>query len=126
PWDDTQPGMGFGPSSQTWLPQPRDYATLSVRRQNADPASPLARYQDMLSLRRQHRLGTGKWQVLETEAELHAFDNGGIRIIMNPGDWPVDASSLMQSRSLVFESRFGSLIDGILAPRSTVWLEPSA
>lgn len=126
PWDDTQPGMGFGPSTETWLPQPQGYAALSVRRQAGDPTSPLARYQDMLSLRRRHRLGSGQWQMLEAEAELLAFDNDGIRVIMNPGDGAVDASTLVQSRSLAFESRGGSLVDGVLAPRSTVWLNQSS
>lgn len=56
PWSGTGPPYGFGASGaeSTWLPQPDDWAGLSVAAQSADPHSTLIQYRDMLRLRHAH------------------------------------------------------------------------
>lgn len=51
PWSDTEPPYGFGSSANTWLPQPSDWAKLSVQAQDRDPASTLNLYREALRLR---------------------------------------------------------------------------
>ncbi|MGW8782133.1 glycoside hydrolase family 13 protein [Streptomyces sp. NPDC055796] len=51
PWSGEEPPYGFGPAD-TWLPQPRDWAPLSVAAQTGDPHSTLELYRAALELRR--------------------------------------------------------------------------
>ncbi|KPI02146.1 alpha amylase catalytic region [Actinobacteria bacterium OV450] len=51
PWSGEEPPYGFGPAG-TWLPQPRDWAPLSVAAQTGDPHSTLELYRAALELRR--------------------------------------------------------------------------
>jgi alpha-glucosidase len=59
PWEGDRPSYGFGPSDQTWLPQPSSYAALAVDRQVGDPGSTLELYRSLLSIRRDRGLGGG-------------------------------------------------------------------
>ena len=53
PWSGDAPPFGFGPGSgEPWLPQPADWAELTVERSSADPDSMLALYRAALRLRR--------------------------------------------------------------------------
>lgn len=122
PWDNSQRGYGFSPTGQTWLSQPAEFSALAVNRQDSDPLSILSRYRDMISLRKRHSLGAGQLTLLSSPPEVLAFDNAGVRVIMNPSDRPVDISPLIGSRSVEFESRSGSLAGNSLSPRSTVWI----
>ncbi|CAL9422765.1 Oligo-1,6-glucosidase [Streptomyces sp. enrichment culture] len=51
PWSGQEPPYGFGPAG-SWLPQPRDWAGLSVAAQTGDPHSTLELYRAALELRR--------------------------------------------------------------------------
>ncbi|MFE2142685.1 glycoside hydrolase family 13 protein [Streptomyces sp. NPDC059456] len=51
PWSGEEPPYGFGPAG-AWLPQPRDWAPLSVAAQTGDPHSTLELYRAALELRR--------------------------------------------------------------------------
>ncbi|MER5812426.1 glycoside hydrolase family 13 protein [Streptomyces sp. NPDC002033] len=51
PWTGTRPPYGFGPGG-SWLPQPADWAPLSVAAQTGDPHSTLELYRAALELRR--------------------------------------------------------------------------
>jgi alpha-glucosidase len=56
PWSGTSAPYGFGPpGSRPWLPQPAQWASLSVAAQADDPSSTLSLYRAALGLRR--RLG---------------------------------------------------------------------
>src|SRR4029450_8187201 len=46
------PPFGFGPSEASWLPQPEEWAELTVERQASDPGSMLTLYRGALALRR--------------------------------------------------------------------------
>lgn len=59
PWERDAPGLGFGPTGETWLPQPAAYAELAVDQQDGVPGSTLELYRSLLALRRERRLGRG-------------------------------------------------------------------
>ncbi|MRG59599.1 alpha-glucosidase [Agromyces sp. CFH 90414] len=53
PWTRAGASLGFSPTGAAWLPQPADWAGLSVEAQAADGASTLSLYRRMLRLRRE-------------------------------------------------------------------------
>jgi alpha-glucosidase len=68
PWSGTEAPYGFGPlpGGPTWLPQPPEWAKLSVEAQTGDRTSTLELYRSALAVRREHpALGAGdavRWQ----------------------------------------------------------------
>ncbi|MFD7642798.1 glycoside hydrolase family 13 protein [Kitasatospora sp. NPDC059795] len=73
PWSGTEAPYGFGPvaGGPSWLPQPADWAELSVEVQAGDPTSTLELYRSALAVRReQPALGAG------TEVEWLAAPEG--------------------------------------------------
>jgi alpha-glucosidase len=76
PWSGTVGPFGFGTTS-SWLPQPADWAGLTVEAQLADPESMLALYRTAIRLRRdQPELGDGvlRWQ--DAPDGVLVFDRG--------------------------------------------------
>ncbi|MHA6759066.1 glycoside hydrolase family 13 protein [Streptacidiphilus sp. PAMC 29251] len=62
PWSGTQAPYGFGPAAggPSWLPQPADWAKLSVEAQTGDRDSTLELYRSAIAIRREHpALGAG-------------------------------------------------------------------
>ncbi|MFK0195570.1 glycoside hydrolase family 13 protein [Kitasatospora sp. NPDC090308] len=62
PWSGTEAPYGFGPNpgGPSWLPQPAEWAGLSVEVQTGDPTSTLELYRSALAVRRaQPALGAG-------------------------------------------------------------------
>jgi alpha-glucosidase len=62
PWSGRKAPYGFGPveGGPSWLPQPEEWAALSVEAQTGDPASTLELYRAALAVRRDHpALGAG-------------------------------------------------------------------
>jgi len=60
PWHGDAPSFGFGPATDSWLPQPAEWAQLSVARQREDEDSTLRLYQRVLRQRRSEpALGDG-------------------------------------------------------------------
>ncbi|MEU3497119.1 glycoside hydrolase family 13 protein [Kitasatospora cineracea] len=62
PWSGTEAPYGFGPNAggPSWLPQPAEWAGLSVEVQTGDPTSTLELYRSALAVRRaQPALGAG-------------------------------------------------------------------
>src|SRR5690606_35899537 len=60
PWEAGSTAYGFGPSWQTWLPQPEVYGALAVDRQTGVPGSTLELYRSLLRHRRERGLGLGE------------------------------------------------------------------
>src|SRR5688500_20390497 len=59
PWSVSGPSLGFG-TGGSWLPQPLDWAKLSVEAQSDDQDSMLSFYRTALRVRREHPvLGAG-------------------------------------------------------------------
>jgi len=123
PWSGTRPPYGFSPEDATdspWLPQPGDWAGLTVTAQEDDPDSFLTLWRTALRIRRQHAaLGDGRlrWDPDAPDGVLGfrrdpgfacwtAFDTG-------PIDLPVGARVLLASTPLT---------GGKLGPDQTVWL----
>lgn len=122
PWNGTAAPFGFGPqgASAPWLPQPADWAALSVEAQEADPSSMLWLYRQALRIRRRETaLGDGPMTWLESASDVLAFRRGDDVVSMtNFGPDPVE---LVPHRSIMLAS--APLIDGRLPPDSTVWLD---
>lgn len=64
PWAAAGPTFGFGPEagSASWLPQPADWGSLSVQRQQDDAGSMLALYRQVLQVRRSLRGSDMRWR----------------------------------------------------------------
>jgi alpha-glucosidase len=89
PWEADKPSYGFGPSSNSWLPQPANYRQYSRDLQEGVAGSTLELYKTLLELRRENALGTGSLKWIETNDEgVLAFANNGIRVFFNMTDAP--------------------------------------
>ncbi|WP_199429496.1 glycoside hydrolase family 13 protein [Qaidamihabitans albus] len=86
PWSGGEPPFGFGASS--WLPQPADWARLTVAAQRPDPESTLSLYRAALRLRRELPAAPLRWA--ETGPDVLAFHRGtGFTCTVNFGSAPV-------------------------------------
>ena len=124
PWEADRPSYGFGPSDQTWLPQPASYAGLAVDRQAGVPGTTLELYRALLAIRRAHGLGSGLLSPLPGYSQdVVAFVSesaagGRVVVITNLGVEPVavpgGALSLVSSGPLTPQ--------GLVPTDTTVWL----
>ncbi|WP_109474457.1 alpha-amylase family glycosyl hydrolase [Ornithinimicrobium cavernae] len=123
PWEAGRPSYGFGPSGQTWLPQPEIYGALAVDRQVGVDGSSLELYRTLLAARRELDLGVGElsWEDGLGE-DVVSFrttdrDGSGVRVITNlraePLPLPEGAEPLLSSAALT---------DGTVPTDTTVWL----
>ncbi|UQA95853.1 glycoside hydrolase family 13 protein [Streptomyces halobius] len=127
PWSGDAPPYGFG-TGGSWLPQPADWAGLTVRAQTGDPSSTLELYRSALALRRTHPgLGAGdavEW--LDAPDGVLAFRRpGGLVCTVNTTDAP---ARLTAPGKLLLASREPAEDEGEFAVFSlpadtTVWWE---
>ncbi|WP_211370759.1 DUF3459 domain-containing protein [Nonomuraea turkmeniaca] len=118
PWSGTAPPYAFG-TRGTWLPQPADWAALTVARRQADPLSTLRLYRAALAIRRRHpALGDGDLTWLDSPPGVLAFSREpGFALMVNFGAEPVP---LLRRRDVLLAS---GPLDGDLLPADTgVWL----
>ncbi|MDK1474067.1 glycoside hydrolase family 13 protein [Streptomyces sp. 549] len=91
PWTSDGPSYGFGEGG-SWLPQPAEWAGLSVEAQTGDPDSTLELYRRALAVRREHPdLGAGdavEW--LEAPEGVLAFRRGSFTCTVNTTAEPVE------------------------------------
>jgi alpha-glucosidase len=121
PWSGDAPPYGFGPGSSTWLPQPADWAPLTVAAETGDPASMLELYRAALRLRRElPALGDGTMRLRDDLGEhVIAFDRDpGFTCVVNMGSEPVALPST--ARVLLASTDLPS--DGTLPTEAAVWL----
>lgn len=117
PWEGTEPSYGFGPSSESWLPQPAQWASLARDAQRDVPGSTLSLYRDALRLRREHALGAGRLEWLPGYPEtVVALRNGSVVVVANTGTSSVE----LPSGELLLAS--GPLSGRTLPPDTTAWL----
>ncbi|MEX2974333.1 glycoside hydrolase family 13 protein [Streptomyces sp. C184] len=125
PWSGDAAPYGFG-TGGSWLPQPADWATLTVEAQTGDPDSTLELYRTALSLRRTHpALGAGEsveW--LDAPKGVLAFRRpGGLVCTVNTTDTParltVPGRVLLSSRQL--DAPHGDFF--VLPADTTIWWE---
>ena len=90
PWARTGPSLGFG-AGAGWLPQPPEFAELSVEAQDADPDSTLALYRAALRLRRGLQTHDNDVTVVTAAdpAVLHLRRSNGWAVAVNFGTEPV-------------------------------------
>ncbi|MET7342635.1 glycoside hydrolase family 13 protein [Streptomyces sp. NPDC087866] len=119
PWSGERAPYGFttADAGDTWLPQPADWAGLTVAEQEADPGSTLALYRAALRLRRAHRApdpaAPPVW-LSAPGAPVLAFRRGELACAVNLGAEPVR----MPGRPLLSS---GPLDGGALPPDTAVW-----
>jgi alpha-glucosidase len=92
PWSGDQPPYGFGPDGTVpWIPQPPDWASLTVAAQSADPGSTLAFYRSVLAMRREVAVDAGdEVELLDAGQDVVAFRRGTLVCHLNCGVTPVD------------------------------------
>ncbi|MDH2426160.1 glycoside hydrolase family 13 protein [Sphaerisporangium sp. TRM90804] len=121
PWSAGGPALGFG-AGAPWLPQPPEWAGLSVAVQDGDPDSTLRLYRSALRLRRsrpEFRRGELCW--VDSPEGVLAFDRGaGLRCVVNlsPAPCPLPAG-----RRVLLSS--GPVAAGVLPSDTAAWLAPA-
>ncbi|OBC15976.1 alpha-amylase [Mycobacterium sp. 852013-50091_SCH5140682] len=114
PWQGSEPPFGFSTNSDTWLPIPADWATLTVAAQEHDPDSTLAFYRQALQLRgsRSEFNGNG----IDWLDDLTFRRPGGLVCVLNAGATalPLPAGEVLLAS--------GPLVDGTVPPDTAVWL----
>ncbi|MFF9768078.1 glycoside hydrolase family 13 protein [Streptomyces sp. NPDC014636] len=117
PWAAGVPYAGFGAREEPWLPQPADWPSYAVDRQQQDPHSMLTLYREALV--RRPEFGDGPLTWLPAPDGVLAFSRaGGALCVVNlsaaPADLPAHSRLLLSS---------GPLDDAGRLPRDTAaWL----
>ena len=132
PWRGADEPFGFSPAEPSdgvatvaapWLPQPAEWAALTVQAQEADPGSMLWLYRQALRIRkREPALGDGSLAWLHGDPDVLVFARGDDFVnVTNLGHHPV---ALPEHESILLAST--PLTGGLLPPDSTAWLRRSA
>jgi alpha-glucosidase len=136
PWSGTEAPYGFGPAAggPSWLPQPAEWAGLSVEAQTGRPGSTLEMYREALAVRRRHpALGEGgavEW--LDAPEGVLAFRRGGgadgaegfvctVNLTSEPVTVPAPGRVLMTSGAEVAAGAAGEGTARIAADTAVWW-----
>ncbi|MFD9596070.1 glycoside hydrolase family 13 protein [Kitasatospora sp. NPDC059973] len=128
PWSGTEAPYGFGPTpgGPSWLPQPAEWAGLSVEAQTGDPTSTLELYRSALAIRREQSglgAGTGVEWMASPEGTL-VFRRGSFVCTVNttaePVRIPAPGRLLLSSADAAPEAA-GAGGEAVLGPDSTDW-----
>lgn len=117
PWRGESAPFGFGDGEgHPWLPQPAEWAELTVAAQEQDPESTLSFYRAALAARRTFAATAGdEVEMLDLGEDVLAFRRGPVTAVLNCGTEPValpEGDVLLASRPL----------DGVLPADTAVWL----
>ena len=117
PWGGDAAPYDFGPgSAQPWIPQPADWAGLSVAAQATDDDSTLAFYRRALAVRREFAWTAGEQvEMLDLGADVLAFRRGPLTVLLNCGTQPAE----MPAGEVLIAS---GPVDGSLPADTAVWL----
>lgn len=133
PWRGTSAPFGFSagsagaagltaPDTEPWLPQPDDWAALTVQAQESDPRSMLWLYRQALRTRkREAALGDGELAWLPSAPDVLAFARGDRFVCIT--NLSAAAIPLPAHESILLSS--SPLAGGLLASDATVWLRVS-
>jgi alpha-glucosidase len=117
PWSGTEPPFGFGSGRTSWLPIPAHWAELTVEAEEADPASTLSLYRQLLAARRGLAdLHGAAFAWLDAPAGCLAYRRGAsLTVLLNAGDHDV----VLPAGAILLAS--GPLGNGVLPGNSAVW-----
>lgn len=130
PWDNSSDTFGFNSGSESWLPQPKRWATKTASVQQADPNSSLNLTRTALGLRHELAalggISAGADDLIwdETPVEVVSFvrparlDGHAVRSIMNMGN----AEYTLPDGEVLLVSSNDALVAGKLQPHSAAWL----
>ncbi|WP_374010897.1 glycoside hydrolase family 13 protein [Leifsonia sp. LS-T14] len=122
PWRGSTAPFGFSPDDATaapWLPQPAEWADLTVQAQQSDPSSMLWLYRQALRIRRaEPGLGDGPLTWLDAPPGVLSFARGGA--FLSVTNLSTDPVPLPEHQAILLSS--APLDGGLLPPDSTVWL----
>jgi alpha-glucosidase len=114
PWSAEEPSFGFGPTAETWLPQPSSWGSYSVEKESDDPGSMLNLYRAALARR---RAVTGPMTWLDAPADVLAFTrDDGFTCVVNLS---AEAVPLPDGQVLLSSV---PVRNGLLLPDAAVWL----
>jgi alpha-glucosidase len=119
PWVADRPGYGFGPTGETWLPQPEAFRESAADAQAGRAGSTLEFYRAALALRKRLRLGAGSVGWNAFSGQLLDLHNAGVRIVVNFGD---ESIALPADAEVLIASEPGAVSAGALRPNAAVWL----
>ncbi|BDZ43236.1 hypothetical protein GCM10025865_25350 [Paraoerskovia sediminicola] len=111
PWEADAPGLGFGPSGRTWLPQPESYRRYAADAQRGVEGSTYEMYRSALATRKELDLGAGTLAWVDDYAdstEVLAFRNGDLVVLANIGTEPVvlpRGAEVVLASGVTFEDR---------------------
>jgi len=88
PWTAEGPSLGFG-AVEPWLPQPAEFADLSVARQTGDPDSTLELHRRALAARRDYLVGNEELEWLDLGEQVIGFRRDRVVCLANLGPKPV-------------------------------------
>jgi alpha-glucosidase len=125
PWSHIGPSLGFGPTAESWLPQPAVYRDLAVDQQEGVPGSTLELYRQLLGLRRRYALGSASLQWLDAYADVPdvvayrstGSDRTDVSVLVNLGSAPVALPA--GARVLVASDELAT--DGAVPTDTAVW-----
>src|SRR5689334_6858559 len=91
PWSGTEAPFGFGPGhEQPWIPQPADWAHLTVAAQEGVEGSTREFSRSALAARRDFAQTAGDHvEMLELGADVLGFRRGPVTVVLNCGTTPV-------------------------------------
>ncbi len=117
PWGGAEAPFEFGPGAgHPWIPQPAEWASLTVEAQLGDPESTLSFYRAALAARRTFATTAGDdVEMLDHGTDVLAFRRGPVTVALNCGTVPADlppGDVLLASGPL----------DGRLPPDTAVWI----
>lgn len=115
PWTTEGPSLGFGDAAP-WLPQPAEFAGLSVEAQRGAPDSMLEMYRAAIGLRRAHLRDGFDIAEVDLGSDVLAFERGSsFRSVTNMGGDPVP----LPAGEILLTS--GPVTD-LLPPDTTIWV----
>jgi alpha-glucosidase len=115
PWSGDEPPFGNG-TAAPWLPQPLEWAKLTVEAQRDDPGSTWSFYRDALAARRELvRAGESRIELLDRGQDVVSFRRGDIVVVLNCGTEAIE----MPPGEVIIGSR---PVDGRLPADTAVWL----
>jgi alpha-glucosidase len=115
PWSGTAPPYGFTDSiSPLWLPQPSDWAEVTVAAEEADPESSLHLFRQALHLR--HHIPNVNVQFDDWGEGILALRRGDFHCLMNASEVAIE----LPAGEVILRSLPGN--DSVLAPNTTVWM----